>query len=262
MDINPTPKTCAAKVWLVSKSVAGIALKNLCTGILVAGLVSLAMSSTNAQVLTNTWTLAGGGLNPTNYGNNFRPATLVSDTGSTGTATIAMSGLTSGGLGTTNPSNPGPYGGIYAFLSRNLALNLQVSNVSAGLSEISLTFLAGGGSPVLSYTNNSLSLNFNATNPATASSSFTAVSGFEFDSPVMGTQILTSYNWTWTNLSRLGSSSSFSIAWAATNQHSFITDVRVTQVIPEPSTSALLGIVVLAGSFLLFRRRLRLLGGK
>ena len=246
MDINPSPKACAARVWLVSKSVWIIARKHLCTAVLMAWLVSFVTSSASAQVLTNTWTLAGGGLNPTNYGNNFRPATLVSDTGSTGTASIGMSGLTnslgapSGGLGS---SGLGAYGGIYSFFSSGLNLNLQATNISAGLSQITLRFLAGGGSPALSYSNSSLTLNYNPTNLTVASSSFSAVSSGQTNTPV-GLLELTNYTWSWTNLSLLGSASAFSIAWRAPVEHAFITDISLTQTVPEPSVFVLLALGV------------------
>jgi hypothetical protein len=201
-------------------------------------LLAVAAPYANAQVLTNTWSLAGGGLNPTNYGGNFRPSVLASDTGSTGTATIGMSGLTSGGLGS---ATLGAYGGIYSFFSSGLALNLQVTNVTSGILGITFGFLGGGGSPVLTYSNSSLSLNFNVGNTAVASSSFSAVPGIIVDSPI-GEQELTAYTWRWTNLSLLGNSSMFSIAWTAPRQHAFITDIIVTQAVPEPSVFALLSM--------------------
>jgi hypothetical protein len=214
-------------------------------------LLAVAARYANAQVLTNTWSLAGGGLNPTNYGGNFRPSVLASDTGSTGTATIGMSGLspTSGGLGSTAL---GAYGGIYSFFSSGLALNLQVTNVSSGIVDMTFGFLGGGGSPVLTYSNSSLSLNFNAGNTAVASSSFSAVPGIVVDSPI-GEQELTAYTWRWTNLSLLGSSSMFSIAWTAPRQHAFITDIVVTQTVPEPSVFALL-VIGAAGLWFLRNR--------
>ena len=214
-------------------------------------LLAVAARYANAQVLTNTWSLAGGGLNPTNYGGNFRPSVLASDTGSTGTATIGMSGLspTSGGLGSTAL---GAYGGIYSFFSSGLALNLQVTNVSSGIVDMTFGFLGGGGSPVLTYSNSSLSLNFNAGNTAVASSSFSAVPGIVVDSPI-GEQELTAYIWRWTNLSLLGSSSMFSIAWTAPRQHAFITDIVVTQTVPEPSVFALL-VIGAAGLWFLRNR--------
>jgi hypothetical protein len=201
-------------------------------------ILAVAAPCANAQVLTNTWTLAGGGLNPTNYGGDFRPSVLASDTGSTGTATIGMSGLTSGGLGS---ANLGAYGGIYSFFSSGLALNLQVTNVPSGILGITFGFLGGGGSPALTYSNSSLSLNFNVDNTAVASSSFSAVPGIIVDSPI-GDQDLTAYTWRWTNLSLMGNSSMFSLAWTAPRQHAFITDIIVTQAVPEPSVFALLSI--------------------
>lgn len=200
------------------------------------------MSAATAQTLTNTWTVAGGGLLPATYGAGvYRPATLVSDTGSTGNATIAMSGLTSGGLGSS--SFPGGYGGIYTFLSTGLALNLQVVDVLSGIDEISFTFLAGGGSPTLvSYLENSISLNYNLANPSVTSSAFSATPGIIVSSP-LGEQDLTSYTWTWSDLSSLGASGGFSIAWNGQGQqHAFFTDISVTQAVPEPAAVGLFAI--------------------
>jgi hypothetical protein len=145
----------------------------------------------------------------------------------------------------------GAYGGIYSFFSSGLNLNLQATNISAGLSQITLKFLAGGGSPALSYSNSSLTLNYNPANLAVASSSFSAISSGQTNTPV-GTLELTNYTWSWTNLSPLGSASAFSIAWRAPAEHAFITDITLTQTVPEPSVFALLA---LGGAFCFFMRR-------
>ncbi len=215
------------------------------------GILLCAMSVANAQTLVNTWTVAGGGLAPATYGGAYRPSTLVADTG--GNATIAMSGLTSGGLGSS--SFPGGYGGIYTFFSTGLSLTLQVTDVLEGIDEVSFTFLAGGGSPTLvSYLQNSISLNYNSENTAVASSAFSAISGITVDSPI-GEQELTSYTWTWTNLSSLGASDGFSIAWNSQGQaHVFLTDISVTQTVPEPSA---IGLLALGAAALVWRRRKR-----
>lgn len=214
-------------------------------------LFCLAASFAHAQVLTNTWTYEGGGLDPETYGGDFRPAILVSDIGSTGTASIAMSGLTSGGLG----SSGGAYGGIYSFFSTGLSLNLQVSNVPTGIDGVTFGFLGGGGFEFpLTYSNSSLSLNFNAVHTAVASSSFSAVPGIVVDSPI-GDQSLTAYTWSWTNLSLLGGSSMFSIAWTAPTDHVFITDIALTQAVPEPSVFALLALGLSATIFWHRRKR-------
>jgi len=215
------------------------------------GILLCAMSVANAQTLVNTWTVAGGGLSPATYGGAYRPSTLVADTG--GSATIAMSGLTSGGLG--SGSFPGGYGGIYTFFSTGLSLTLQVTDVLAGIDEVSFTFLAGGGSPTLvSYLQNSISLNYNSGNTAVTSSAFSAISGITVDSPI-GEQELTSYTWTWTNLSSLGASDGFSIAWNSQGQaHVFLTDISVTQAVPEPSA---IGLLALGGAALVWRCRRR-----
>lgn len=216
---------------------------------IIVCLLFFGIASANAQILTNTWTLAGGGLDPQTYGNNYRPPTLVSDAGSTGTATIAMSGLTSGGLGS---DGAGAYGGIYTFFSAGLALNLQVTNLLAGIDQVTFQFLAGGGSPALTYSQNSLTLNYNAGNPAVASSGFSAESGIIVPSPI-GDQNLTAYTWSWANLSTLGSSSAFSIGWNAPQSHVFVTDMMVTQAVPEPSVFALAAFGIFA--VVLWQRR-------
>jgi hypothetical protein len=221
--------------------------------IFIAVLTVAVLPHARATVLTNTWSQAGGGLNPSTYGGNFRPSTLFSDSGSTGSASIAMSGLTnslgapSGGIGS---AALGAYGGIYSFFASTLTLNLVATSVPSGIDRISLTFLAGGGSPALTYTNTSLNLNYNLGNPVVASSSFSALSAGQTNTPV-GTLDLTSYTWAWTNLSLLGSSSTFSIGWTAPAQHAFVTDISVTQAVPESSTLALL---VLGAAVLWFAR--------
>ena len=225
---------------------------------LALGTLLCAVPVTNAQTLVNTWTVAGGGLSPATYtsGNttDYRPATLVSDTGSTGNATISMSGLTSGGLGSS--SFPGGYGGIYTFFSTGLTLDLQVTDVLVGIDQISFTFLAGGGSPTLvSYLQNSITLNYNLANAAVASSSFSATPGIIVDSPI-GEQNLTSYTWTWTNLSSLGASDGFSLGWTGQGQaHVFMTDISVTQAVPEPSVFGLLALGAAAFGWLRRKKR-------
>lgn len=208
----------------------------------------LAASFAHAQVLTNTWTYEGGGLDPETYGGNFRPATLVSDIGSTGTASIAMSGLTSGGLGS---SGAGAYGGIYSFFSAGLTLSLQASNVLEGLDQVTFGFLAG----TVIYSQESITLNYNPENSAVASSGFSTVPGIIVESPI-GDQTLTAYLWTWSDLSLLGNSSAFSIDWNAVGTtHTFITDIALTQAVPEPSVFALLALGISATIF--WHRRTR-----
>lgn len=147
-----------------------------------------------------------------------------------------MAGLTMGGLGS---STWGPYEGIYSFMSTGLTLNLRATNVPAGIEQVTLGFSAAQ----VSYTGTSLSLNYNLANSAVASSLFGAVSLGLTNTPG-GDLNMVAYTWTWTNLSLLGSSSNFSIAWNAPVQHAFITDIRLTQVVPEPSVYALLGMAV------------------
>jgi hypothetical protein len=164
-----------------------------------------------------------------------------------------MSGFnpSGGGLGSTLR---GAYGGIYSFFSTNLSLNLLASNVPTGVNSVTFSFLAGGGSPALTYSNSSVVLNYNAGNPTVVSSAFSTAPSITVATPI-GDQELIPYTWSWTNLSLLGASSAFSIAWKAPRDHSFITDIAVTQqVIPEPSTFALLGLVALLG--ILCRRKI------
>jgi hypothetical protein len=218
------------------------------------GTLLCAMSAANAQTLANTWTVAGGGLDPAAYGGNYLPATLVADTGSTGNATIAMSGLTSGGLGSS--SFPSGYGGIYTFFSTWLSLNLQVTDVLEDIDEVSVTFLAGGGNPTpVSYLQDSIALNYNLANPAVTSDDFSTISGIVVDSPI-GPQNLTSYTWTWSDLSSMGASDAFSVAWGGQGQaHVFMTDISVSQAIPEPSVIGLLAIGAAALGWMHRRRR-------
>lgn len=226
----------------------------LATGILLA-------QSVQAQTLVNSWTLAGGGLNPATYGGAFRPATLIPDASASNGATIGQTGLTSGGLGS---NTAGAYGGIYTFFSTNVSFTLQANTVLDGVETITLSFLAGDGAPAYTYNSSSLVLNFNGLNPAVAATDFDAVTGIIVDSPI-GPQSLTQYTWTW-DVSELGASTGFSTSWGTqpaqgptpAQQHVFYTDITLTQAVPEPSAVCL---IAMGGVAVLFRRKRRMSSG-
>lgn len=224
--------------------------------IVFLGILLCAGSFANAQTLIDTWTYEGGGLAPATYGQNL-PSTLVPDAGSSGNATIALTGFTSGGLGS---SSFGPYGGIYTFFSSGATFTLAVTNLLEGIDELTFTFLAGGGSPTLvSYLQSSIALNYNAENSAVTSSGFSTISGIIVDSPI-GEQNLTSYTWTWSGLSTLGESTGFSFVWNTQgNAHVFLTDISVVQAVPEPSVIGLVGLAGVAFAWRC-RRKNRQLG--
>jgi len=200
----------------------------------------LAGRPAQAQVLTNTWSYSGGGLAPGTYEalgdpGKYKPATLVPDAAASNGATIDLTGLTSGGLGSS--TSPDGYGGLYTFFSSTVSLNLQTSIVLAGVQTITVSFLEGGGT---TYGSSSLSLNYNLSHSAVTSSSFTAISAGPVDTPI-GPVTMTTYTWTW-DVSSLGSSSAFSVNWLADQQHTFFDNMNVVQTVPEPSTCALLGL--------------------
>lgn len=218
--------------------------------LLAIGLVTLV--SAQAQTLTSTWTYAGGGLNPATYGGNFQPDVLNPDTGSTSGGSIAMSGFTSGGLGSSG--YPDGYGGIYTFFSDNTSYVLSTTTILGGVDEVTISLWAGGGFPALiAYTATSLHLDYNGGSQQLVSSSFDNSVTQEVSTP-LGLQTLTLYTWTWTGISDLGALTSLSTQWDTQgNQHVFMTDISLTQAIPEPSTLALL----LAGGTLFALRRKR-----
>lgn len=221
----------------------------------IAGLTTVC--SVQAQTLTDTWTYAGGGLDPATYGGDYRPTPILPDASSDNGATIIATGLVvvpfgSGGLGS---STAGAYGGIYTFFAEAAAFSMQTTTILDGLDMITISFLAGGGSPTLvAYDASSLTLNFNGSNPNLASSAFEATPGIIVESPI-GDQDLTRYTWTWTGLSALGGTSGFSTSWDAQgNEHVFYTDLSLTQAVPEPSV---LGLIALGGAICVFRRKRR-----
>ena len=146
---------------------------------LLSGVIFSA-SLLHGQTMVNSWTFSGGGLDPASYGGNFRPSNFVSDSGSTGTAVLSISGLTSGGLGS---STLGSYGGLYTFFSTNVTLGLQVTGILAGIDEITLRLVAGGGSPALTYSQNSLTLNYNLDHPGLVASTLATVANIKVPSP-------------------------------------------------------------------------------
>lgn len=220
--------------------------------VLCGALFSFTAVFADAQSITNTWTFDGGGLAPATYSGNFRPTTLQSDQGGTlSSINVTWVPVQSGGPGGIGSSNfPEGYGGMYSFPS-GLALTLTNSQPLVGMDRLDFTFWAGGNG--LSYSQNSLTLNYNVGNTSVAGSSFNAGTPVSVQTPI-GAQTLTPYAWSWTGLSLLGSSDRFSISWNAPAQHSFFTDVNVTQAVPEPSVFSLLFFAAAGLSFWLRTR--------
>lgn len=217
-----------------------------------------ASTSLHAAPLVDKWTFAGGGLNPATYGGNFRPTPLNPDAASSNGATIVASNLVvtpfgSGGLGS---ASLGAYGGIYTFFASSASFALSTSNILSSLDEITISLVAGGGNPTpLSYTSSSLTLNYNGSNTAVASTVFASLL---LPAPVptpVGDLQLTRYTWTWTGLLALGESTQFSTSWNVQGQqHAFFQEISLTQAVPEPST---MGLIALGGAFCALRRRRR-----
>lgn len=208
-----------------------------------------------AATTLETWTYAGGGLAPTTYGVGvYRPATLIADTTHNNGTIIAVTGMSSGGLGSAG--TPTGYGGIYTFFGGG-TYTLNASNVLNGVQSITFSMLAGGGNPTeIDYLSGNINLNFNAVNNSVVASSFSKGAPIVTSTPI-GNMSLNEYTWTW-NVSSLGASTGFSLAWNANttaNHHSFFTDISLSQtdVVPEPS-AALLGSVTVLGLFLRRRR--------
>jgi len=191
----------------------------------------------HSQVLVDVWDYDGGAFSPATYGGAYRPPVLFPNAAENSGATLVLSNLTSGGLGSN--SFPQGYGGIYTFFSANVGFALQTSNVLSGVQTISASFQAGGGV----YGASSLLLAFNLQNPAVTSATYWVLSLGPVSSPI-GPVDMFRHTWTW-DVSALGASSGFGLTWTAGQQHEFYNEVVLTQAIPEPSIFALLGIGVL-----------------
>lgn len=196
--------------------------------------------SAQAQVLTDVFSYAGGGLSPLTYTgepNPYRPANLIPDAAADAGGTISFTGMTSGGLGSS--SFPDGYGGIYTFFSAAPVFTFTTSNVLEDVGVISISFLSGGGNEA-GFLSSSLTLDYNVGSQALAASSFSAVPAGELESPV-GEVEVTLYTWTW-DVTALGASTGFDLNWTATGAHSFFDQITVTQAVPEPSTYLLIGL--------------------
>jgi|GEM_PF-2454597 len=233
-------------------------MRLFCSHLLTLATVFAASASLQAAPLVDTFTFAGGGLDPATYGGNFRPTPINPDAASNNGATIVASNLVvtpfgSGGLGST--SIPA-YDGIYTFFASSASFVLSTSNILSSLDEITVSLVVGGGFPtLLSYTSSSLTLNYNGSNPAVASSGFQSVVGEVVVSPVVGVLPLTKYTWKWTGLAALGETTQFSTSWNVQGQqHVVFQEISLTQAVPEPST---VGLIVLGGVFCVLLRRRR-----
>ncbi len=216
-----------------------------------ASSVLILAHASQAQTLVNSWSYLGGGLDPATYGGNNQPATLVPDTGFSNGATIALSGITTGGLG--SPTF-GPYGGIYTFFSANPSMVLSATTIMDGVDEITISFYAGDGDPVMAYDASLLTLDYNVANSSVGATSFDVVTGIVISSP-LGPQNVSYYTWTWSDVSSLGVTTGFSTSWDTQgSQHVFYDDISVVQAVPEPSV---LGLVVLGGALLTLGKRRR-----
>jgi len=189
--------------------------------------------SAKAQTLVDVWDYDGGAFNPATYGGVFRPPVLVPNVAQDSGATLVLSNLRLGGLG--SGSFPEGYGGIYTFFSENVGFAMQTTQILPGIQTITASFQAGGGT----YDASTALLAFNLENPAVASSAYFSLNLGVADSPI-GLVEMIQYTWTW-DIAALGASSGFTIHWTA-NEHEFFDEVSLTQAIPEPSTFVLLGI--------------------
>ena len=204
--------------------------------------------SAQAQTLVDVWSFEGGGLDPVTYGGNFRPATLNPDAGSAPGAGITYTGMTSGGLGSSTV--PEGYGGIYTNNSSSVAFTLQTTNVLSNIETITVSFLSGG---LTTFSETSLTLNYNLGNVGVASSSYLPpVLIGPVETPI-GPVPMTLYTWTW-DVSEFGLSTGFSLNWSS-GVHTFVGDINMTQAVPEPSTYVLIGVGL--GIMLVLRKRSR-----
>ncbi|MEX1119847.1 MAG: PEP-CTERM sorting domain-containing protein [Terrimicrobiaceae bacterium] len=220
-----------------------------------------ASSLLHSSPLVDNWTYAGGGLDPESYTaqpDKYRPTPINPDAANNNGATIVATNLVvipfgSGGLGS---ANAGAYQGIYTFNASNASFALTSGTILDSLDEITITIVAGGGFPtLLTYNSSTLSLNYNGSNPALASSSFLSTDLGIISTPVVGDLNLFQYTWTWTGLASLGETTQFSTSWNVQGQqHAFFQEISLTQAVPEPSTVALIAI---GGAFCALRRRRR-----
>ncbi|MFY8216465.1 MAG: PEP-CTERM sorting domain-containing protein, partial [Chthoniobacterales bacterium] len=188
---------------------------------------------THAQTLVDHWDYVGGAFNPATYGGAYRPPVLLPNAAENSGATLVLSNLASGGLGSN--SFPQGYGGIYTFFSQDVGFAMQTANVLPGLQTISASFRSGGGV----YGSTSLLLALNSENLAVASNSYSALDMGEVESPI-GPVEMFQHTWTW-DVASLGASTGFSLQWTG-HEHEFLNEVSLTQAIPEPSTLVMLGL--------------------
>jgi hypothetical protein len=188
---------------------------------------------THAQTLVDHWDYVGGAFNPATYGGVYRPPVLLPNAAGNSGGTLVLSNLTSGGLGSN--SFPEGYGGIYTFFSRNVGFTMQTANVLPDLQTITASFRSGGGV----YDSTSLLLAFNSEGSALASGSYFALDVGEVESSI-GPVEMFQHTWTW-DVGSLGSSTGFALQWTG-QEHEFLTEVTLTQAIPEPSTLVMLGL--------------------
>lgn len=189
--------------------------------------------SAQAQTLVDSWTYAGGGLDPATYG-SYTPTTLVADTSANNGATIGIAGTMSGvaGLGHEFFDD---YEGFYAFSSA-LSYTLSSGTILSGVQSISFSFVS------YDYVQGSLLLDYNGSHTNLTSTSFaTPVSLPAYPSPI-GPVDMFRYTWTW-DVSTLGSTTGFDIKWAvASGSHNFMMDFHLTQAVPEPSVAGLMAL--------------------
>jgi len=218
------------------------------SAVLLAACVASALSI-QAQTLIDTFSYAGGALNPATYGVGvYQPANLISDTGSTGGGGIGVTNMNAGGgLGSSSYSEG--YGGIYT-LGSTPTFSYSTNTVLTGVETVTISLLSGG---LTGFALESVKLNYNlGGTQALQALSFSSVAGGSVDSP-LGVMPVTLYTWTW-NVSELGAINALNLRWGA-GQHVFIDEIIVTQAVPEPSTYVLIGLGLVAVVFL--RKRLR-----
>lgn len=204
----------------------------------------LAGNSANAQTLVDSWTYAGGGLNPATYGGNNKPTTITADAAASNGAVIDIVGTQSSvaGLGLAGEA----YEGYYTFTS-NLSFSVSSGTILSGAESISFSFYS------YSYIDSSLQLDYNGSDANLSADNFEVGDEVEYYVAAIDlTVTLYQYTWTW-DVSALGPITDFTIDWTVPVDHNFMTDFSLVQVVPEPSVAGLL--VFGAGACLLRRRR-------